>query len=51
MIVHGLNEQETRPDDLAALFAVYGNVVRVKIMFKARHTALVSGHLTCFSLV
>ncbi|EER09567.1 polypyrimidine tract binding protein, putative [Perkinsus marinus ATCC 50983] len=41
VIVHGLNEQETRPDDLAALFAVYGNVVRVKIMFKARHTALV----------
>ena len=28
-IVHGLHESLTKPDDLAALFAVYGNVQRV----------------------
>jgi len=41
LIVHNLAEGITSCDDLAALFAVYGNVVRVKIMFKARHSALV----------
>ena len=40
-IVHGLNETDTKPDDLAALFAVYGNIQRVKIMYNKRSTALV----------
>ncbi|KAF4722175.1 hypothetical protein FOZ62_011372, partial [Perkinsus olseni] len=41
VFVLGLNEKDTTPDDLAALFAVYGNVVKVKIMYKARNSALV----------
>jgi len=40
-IVHNLNEEKVHPDELAALFAVYGNVQRVKIMFHKRSTALV----------
>eukprot|EP01066_Platyproteum_vivax_P011826 Platyproteum_vivax@DN5359_c0_g1_i2.p1 len=41
LIVKNLEETQTKCDELAALFAVYGNVQRVKIMFKLRSVALV----------
>jgi len=33
--------EETTPDDLFRLFSLYGNVMKVKIMYKKRSTALV----------
>ncbi|CEL95821.1 unnamed protein product [Vitrella brassicaformis CCMP3155] len=41
VLVNNLDEDNTRPDELAALFAVYGNVHRVKIMFKMKSRGLV----------
>ena len=40
LIVDGIDEFVTKPDHLAALFAVYGNVARVKLL-TSRETALV----------
>jgi len=41
LMVRGLDENRTKTDELASLFAVYGNVQRVKIMFHKRDSALV----------
>jgi hypothetical protein len=40
LVVEGIDETQTKPEHLAALFALYGNVVRIKLL-KNRETALV----------
>lgn len=40
VVVEGIDESVTNPEHLAALFALYGNVVRIKLL-KNRETALV----------
>uniref|UniRef100_A0A5K3EUY2 RRM domain-containing protein n=1 Tax=Mesocestoides corti TaxID=53468 RepID=A0A5K3EUY2_MESCO len=41
LIVSNLNEERVYPDALFTLFGVYGDVVRVKIMFNKKDTALI----------
>jgi len=41
LIVNKLNEEHTTPQVLFTLFGVYGDVLRVKILFNKRDTALV----------
>eukprot|EP00745_Piridium_sociabile_P013137 TRINITY_DN19664_c0_g2_i10.p1 TRINITY_DN19664_c0_g2~~TRINITY_DN19664_c0_g2_i10.p1 ORF type:complete len:633 (-),score=89.65 TRINITY_DN19664_c0_g2_i10:230-2128(-) len=41
VLVKNLEEDMTEASELAALFAIYGDVVRAKIMFNKRNTALV----------
>lgn len=40
LIVEGIDEKITKPEHLAALFALYGNVVRMKVL-RNRETALI----------
>ena len=40
LVVEGIDEAVTKPEHLAALFALYGNVVRIKVL-KSRETALI----------
>jgi len=41
VIVSGLNEEKVNPDVLFVLFGVYGNVLKVKILFTKKDSALV----------
>ncbi|TPP67522.1 Polypyrimidine tract-binding protein 2 [Fasciola gigantica] len=41
LIVSNLNEEKVYPDALFTLFGVYGDVMRVKIMFNKKDTALI----------
>lgn len=41
LLVHNLNQEKVNPDVLFTIFGVYGDVIRVKILYKKRHTALV----------
>merc|ERR1719369_111222 len=41
LLVSNLDEEQTEPDHLFILFGVYGDVMRVKIMFNKKDTALV----------
>jgi len=41
LLVHNLNQEKINPDVLSVLFGVYGDVLRVKILFKKKDTALV----------
>merc|ERR1712168_333715 len=41
VLVSNLDEAETTPDKLFTLFGVYGNVIRVKILFNKKDTALI----------
>jgi RNA recognition motif-containing protein len=41
LLVNNLSTTETTPDSLFALFGVYGDVIRVKILFSKRDTALI----------
>ncbi|VDL61124.1 unnamed protein product [Hymenolepis diminuta] len=41
LIVSNLNEERVYPDALFTLFGVYGDVMRVKIMFNKKDTALI----------
>lgn len=41
VLVSNLNEEKATPDALFVLFGVYGDVVRVKILFKKKDNALV----------
>jgi len=41
LLVHNLNQEKVNPDVIFTLFGVYGDVLRVKIMFNKKDTALV----------
>lgn len=41
LLVSNLNEQKVTPDALFTLFGVYGDVIRVKIMFNKKDNALI----------
>eukprot|EP00026_Physarum_polycephalum_P002718 Phypoly_transcript_02726.p1 GENE.Phypoly_transcript_02726~~Phypoly_transcript_02726.p1 ORF type:complete len:556 (+),score=101.07 Phypoly_transcript_02726:920-2587(+) len=41
VIVSGLNEEQVTPDSIFTLFGVYGDVLKVKILFTKKDTALV----------
>ncbi|XP_023326580.1 polypyrimidine tract-binding protein 1 [Eurytemora carolleeae] len=41
LLISGLNEVDTEPDHLFMLFGVYGDVLRVKILFNKKDTALI----------
>lgn len=45
LIVSGLDESRVNPDILFTLFGVYGDVIRVKIMFNRKDTALIQFQL------
>lgn len=45
LIVSGLDESRVNPDILFTLFGVYGDVLRVKIMFNRKDTALIQYQL------
>lgn len=41
LLVSNLDEERVTPDDLAVLFGVYGDVLRVKILFNKKDSALI----------
>jgi len=41
VIVSGMNEEKVTPDAIFTLFGVYGDVIKVKILFTKKDTALV----------
>ena len=41
LLVSNLDESSTTPNKLFTLFGVYGDVVRVKILYQKKHTALI----------
>ena len=41
LIVNGLDQARVTPDVLFTLFGVFGDVIRVKILFNKRDTALI----------
>jgi len=41
VLVSEMNKEQSNPDTIATLFGVYGDVLRVKVLFNKRNTALV----------